>query len=185
MQGFSWYQKYTRRQVAEGFGDTYNRGRWDSGIVRLEDASIIFVTFEKTGRDPFNSEIVIYHYGDRFLAPDLLLWQSQLSMETEGKKAQRVLDFSAAATPVYLFVRRIEKNAGRTLPFVYCGRMRPVYSYGERPITAIWRLENPLPPGLMEALCPGSGPCRQVDIMAPESAPVNPRRARTSITGPR
>lgn len=161
---FRWYDEYSRQQIAAGFGEPYNKGRWDVGIVRLENATVLLVTFQKTGEDPFSPGLFVYHYGDRFLAPDLLLWQSQLSMETEGKIARRVLDFGPARLPTFLFSRPAGKRGGKTGPFTYCGTVTPLYIHGERPITAIWRLDHPLPAPIMRELCPLAGPCRQIDL---------------------
>lgn len=166
---FHFYAPYTREEIAQGFGETYNKGRWDQGIVKAaNDDQVLLVTFEKTGEHPFEPGVFVYHYGDRFLDRDLLLWQSQHRMDNDHAITRRILDLNPSALPTYLFCRREEKISGVTQPFLYCGMVRPLYYHGERPITAVWRIANPLPERVMLSLCPTAGPCRQVDLDAPK-----------------
>jgi hypothetical protein len=59
---------------------------------------------------------------------------------------------------VHLFVRRRKKIANQPAPFVYCGPVEFVDWEHDAPITVRWRLPQPVPESLREALCaPGPG----------------------------
>ncbi len=63
-----------------------------------------------------------------------------------------VADLGADLDWVHLFVRHAKKITGSGAPFVYCGAVQFVGWEGDAPITVRWRLPEPVPPALREAL---------------------------------
>ena len=59
----------------------------------------------------------------------------------------------AQGITVHLFVReKSQLPGGGGAPFYYCGPVDFISWIGEKPITVIWRLSNPVPKSLWEEL---------------------------------
>ena len=84
-------------------------------------------------------------YQDRFLSPTEFHWQSQNKNSQSSDLGQTILHHKERGIPVYLLVRRRDKVGGTTQPFLYAGELTFVRWEGERPITVLWELTEPVP----------------------------------------
>lgn len=139
------WREYLREDIAPLFGTTFNPGNWNAGIVRLGNDLILLATLNgdtATGRAGFSN---------RFLGAEALQWQSQNQTRRESQVGQMIGQAGAKAR-VHLFVRSGRLRNGKAAPFLYCGRPTFVSWEGERPITVIWRLAEPVPVHLRASL---------------------------------
>ena len=75
---------------------------------------LLFVDLEKTGKEKR------FHFDD-FFEEDYFHWDSQTTQHIQSPKIQAII--SGELTP-QLFVRVKQKEKSKTLPFVYCGRLK-------------------------------------------------------------
>jgi hypothetical protein len=117
---------YDRRSIAELGGVKLPVPRdpiWSSGVVRFDNAVLLFVTLEKTD----------YDYQDSFDGRSFW-WQSQTKQTQTSPAIRDILDGKA----VRLFARVAAKEKGKAAPFVYCGVLTAPVMQGERPVTALF-----------------------------------------------
>jgi hypothetical protein len=94
-----------------------------------------------------------FHYADHFLSSVRFQWESQNRTAQEGKHGQLLLNHVKEGVQVHLFVREGKRaRSGGAAAFVYCGPVTFESWRGERPITIVWTLAEPVPVGLHELL---------------------------------
>ena len=132
------WHEYMREEIPPLFGQTFNPGNWNAGIVTLDKDMVLLTTLKKGSLSAGN------HYEDRFLAPGRLQWQSQTRTNQASRHGQ-ILSGQLPGYRVHLFVRS-EKLRGKTAaPFLYIGVPRFAGWHGEAPITVDWDLPEPVP----------------------------------------
>lgn len=139
-------RSYRREDVAAAFGTTYKGQTWQSGIVPVADALVLFVTLNK------NQMSEKSQYKDHFISGEVFEWQSQNQTAQRGKVGQKISRHRELGVAIHLFVRKEGKERGRTMPFYYCGLLDFLEWEGEKPITVKWRLREPLSGGLQAHL---------------------------------
>ena len=78
-------------------------------------------------------------------------WESQSTTAQNSHTGRNLIEHQARDYGVYLFVR-VDKSSGPlTAPFQFLGRADHVSHEGDRPISFMWQLENPMPAELLEA----------------------------------
>lgn len=132
------WREYMREDIPPLFGQTFNPGNWNAGIVMLGKDMVLLTTLKKGSLSAGN------HYEDRFLSPNRLQWQSQ-TRTTQASRHGQILSGQRPGHRVHLFVRS-EKLRGKTAaPFLYLGVPRFAGWHGEAPITIDWDLPQPVP----------------------------------------
>ena len=90
-------------------------------------------------------------YEDYAINEELFHWQSQSLTSEESPTAQRYFNHQEHGSQVLLFVRISPKNeANMAAPFIYLGKMNYVRHYGSRPVSIVWKLEDPMPAHFLE-----------------------------------
>jgi hypothetical protein len=140
------WQHYLREDIPPLFGLAFSEAVWNSGFVKRERHLFLLVTLEKG--DLADS----FRYKDRFLGPDVFQWESQNRTRQDSSVGQVLRHHKEEGCSVHLFVRRTKKIKGSAAPFVYGGAVEFVDWEGNAPITVRWRLPEPVPPALREAL---------------------------------
>lgn len=130
-------RSYRREDVAAAIGERFG-ANWQTGVVLARDRMLLFVTLDK-GEPSENTGS-----GDGFISRSLFRWQSQDRTAQDGTAGRRIRDHAQQGIEVHLFVRKSAKEDGRTVPFIYCGKLHFVDWTGEKPITVTWRLEEEL-----------------------------------------
>ncbi|WP_439813827.1 DUF3427 domain-containing protein [Zavarzinia sp. CC-PAN008] len=132
------WREYSREDIPGLFGETFNPGKWNAGIVRLPRDLVLLTTLRKGNLS------VGGHYDDRFLTPTLMQWQSQ----NKTRQSDQIGCILRGTTPgyrIHLFVRPTKLRGTKAAPFLYCGQPAFVSWEGESPITITWRLPQPVP----------------------------------------
>jgi superfamily II DNA or RNA helicase len=140
------WRHYPREAIPPLFGLAFSEAVWNSGFVKREGRLFLLVTLEK------GDLAEKFQYKDRFLAPDLFQWQSQNRTKQASPVGRALSRHQVEGYQVHLFVRHTKKIKGNAAPFVYCGDVQFVDWEGDAPITVRWRLPEPVPPALREAL---------------------------------
>jgi hypothetical protein len=138
---------YLRQDIPPLFGLPFSQAIWNVGYVRRGNHAFLLVTLEKQGH------VQTYQYEDRFLGPDLFQWQSQNRTRRDSPDGRVLQKHKELDAMVHLFVRRRKKIGNQPAPFVYCGPVEFVDWERDAPITVRWRLPQPVPESLQEALC--------------------------------
>jgi hypothetical protein len=144
------WKAYSREQIPGLFGLKFSEAIWNQGFVRRGDKTFLLVTLDKTGK------IEEHQYRDRFIAPDILEWQSQNRTARASEDGESIVGHASLGIDVHLFVRATRKTAGIASAFVYCGIVKFVSWKGEGPITVRWQLSEPIPERLCSAFSVGS-----------------------------
>lgn len=146
------WREYMRDQIPPLFGLTFSDAIWNTGFVTSPQHLFLLVTLEK------RALAESFQYMDHFLSPSRFQWQSQNRTTQEGKHGQLLRHHATKGVQVHLFVREGKRGrGGGAAPFVYCGPVSFESWKGERPITIVWKLEEPVPDKLRELMKAGSG----------------------------
>lgn len=111
-----------------------------SGVNYIKGRLVLFVNLNK---DEVENESL--RYEDRFLSPSYLQWESATGTTLDNGAGRRLLSTGKAM----VFVRKMKKENGVSLPYVYCGQgtlLNPRESHN-RAKTLLFdiKLEKPLP----------------------------------------
>ncbi|PHO02093.1 restriction endonuclease subunit R [Rhodobacteraceae bacterium 4F10] len=128
--------EYMRQEIPKFFGAEFNTGSWQQGIVRVNDKLILLVTLNKQSMSQ-GAE-----YKDRFESPEVFHWQSQNSTRKESRNGKMIS--GEVDSELHLFVRDSKLRAGKAAPFHYCGQVSFQSWQGEKPISVVFRLKDPL-----------------------------------------
>jgi hypothetical protein len=105
------------------------------------------VTLDKSAHDAQSQ------YEDHFISPTEFQWQSQNQTAQASKAGESIRDHLALGIDVQLFVREKAKtHEGRGAPFYYLGLVNFKSWHGDKPITVIWSLRQPVPAPLWKEL---------------------------------
>ncbi|WP_342822189.1 HNH endonuclease [Candidatus Lucifugimonas marina] len=110
-------QKYSKNDLANLLKQP-NLSQVREGVASSTNSNsyFLFVDLEKTGKE------TRFHFDD-FFEEDFFHWDSQTTQHIDTPKIQDVVNGN---TIPLLFVRVRQKEKSKTLPFIYCGRLRYV-----------------------------------------------------------
>jgi superfamily II DNA or RNA helicase len=141
------WKPYKRDEIAPLFGLSYSDSVWRQGFVQQGEHTFLFVTLEKA------DQAAAYQYKDHFVSPTRFQWQSQNRTTQGSKHGRSIRDHKELGIDVHLFVRAQSKlPGGRGAPFTYCGPVEFVSWEGEKPVTVLWNLYEPIPQALRDKL---------------------------------
>ncbi|MBF0252201.1 MAG: DUF3427 domain-containing protein [Candidatus Omnitrophica bacterium] len=108
---------------------------------REHNVDLFFVTLNKSEKDYSPSTM----YEDYAIDEYLFHWQSQSGTSPESPAGIRYINQEKSGGKVLFFVRSHKKENGLATPYSYLGPANYVEHSGSKPISFIWRLENPIP----------------------------------------
>ena len=157
--GLSLHGYYSRDQVFAGLGH-YTPDSWSpkgkmEGVVYFPDKKldVFFITLNKS--EKFFSSSTMYH--DYAINDTLFHWQSQSTTSESSPTGQRYIHHNERGSAVLLFVREFNKIQNISQPFLCLGTARYERHSGSRPMSIVWRLDEPIPGGYMKKAKVGSG----------------------------
>lgn len=150
--GLSLHGYYSRDQVFAGLGH-YTPVSWSSkgkmeGVVYFQDKKldVFFITLNKS--EKFFRASTMYH--DYAINDTLFHWQSQSTTSESSPTGQRYIHHNEIGSTVLLFVREFNKIQNISQPFLCLGTARYERHSGSRPMSIVWRLDEPIPGGYMK-----------------------------------
>ena len=84
-------------------------------------------------------------YRDYAISDRLIHWQSQHADREGSEKIQRYIRHAAEGHRILLFARESPDWEFGTRPYLFLGSAQYVSHQGERPVSFVWRLDEPLP----------------------------------------
>jgi hypothetical protein len=110
-------QKYSKKDLANLLNQP-NLAKVREGVASCTNSNsyLLFVDLEKEDKEKR------FHFDD-FFDGDFFHWDSQTTQHINTPKIQEVVNEN---TTPHLFVRVRQKEKSKTLPFIYCGRLRYV-----------------------------------------------------------
>jgi len=140
---------YTRNQLLAGLGiSDENLRPLREGVLffKEKNTDIFLVTLRKTEKE-FSPTTM---YEDYALSDKLFHWQSQSGTSPESPTGMRYRSQKESKHNILLFVRETNYIKGKTLPYVYLGKVNFISFKGSRPMSIVWELEEPMPPWVLE-----------------------------------
>jgi hypothetical protein len=134
---------YTRDQIFTAM-DLKNPASVREGVRWIPDhqVDVLVNTLNKAERDYSPTTM----YQDYSISDRLFHWQSQSTTSEASPTGQRYIHHAERGSRVALFVREYKKDRfGLTAPLCFLGLVDYQSHEGERPMSIIWRLHEPIP----------------------------------------
>jgi hypothetical protein len=135
------HARYTRAEILAAFGHSIltRSLEWREGVRYDQEArtDIFAFTLRKAERD-FSPTTM---YRDFAISPDLVHWESQITLREEAPTAQRYIHHAQRGTSVLLFARPAKDDRA----FTCLGTAAHVEHRNERPIAFVWKLDRAMP----------------------------------------
>lgn len=105
------------------------------------------ITFRKSEKD-FSPTT---RYQDYPISRTYLHWESQSTTTQESPTGQNYIHFRERGYTILFFARLERQTGSETTPFLFLGPAKQLRSFkGNRPITAVWKLEYLMSASLFE-----------------------------------
>lgn len=150
--GLSLHCTYNRNQIFAGLGHWTPAHINPSGkregvlFMREKNVDLFFITLQKSEKHYSQSTM----YDDYAISDTLFHWQSQSTTSASSPTGRRYINHMKDGTKVLLFVREYDKIDSISQPFTCLGTASYVEHAGSKPMSIIWKLDHPIPPGLMK-----------------------------------
>jgi len=142
------HSRYMREDIPPLVKDVFTRGKWLAGHITAPTTDpkyiVLLVTLNKKDMQDNHT------YKDNFRSKSEFAWQSQNSTSQQSSKGSQLINHSKNNLPVLLFVRSTKIIKGKAAPFVYCGKMKLLSVRGNKPMSVIWSLQQPLTDSLLK-----------------------------------
>lgn len=140
------HARYTRSEMlaALGAADFARSARGQiSGVRYVSDigADVFDMTWAKNEGE-YSPQTM---YRDYAISDRLVHWQSQNADRQHSDKIQRYINHSAQRSRILLFARESKKYELGTRPYLFLGDAEYVSHEGDRPVSFVWRLKEPMP----------------------------------------
>jgi superfamily II DNA or RNA helicase/HKD family nuclease len=132
------FAQYSRPEIVRHFGNQYDPARHNMGILWFGDDGVIITKLDTSGA------LKRHQYANRILDAKRFSWTSQNKMSTENEAGRTIVNHSARALRLHLFVQPRSHT-----PAYYFGGVRVVSAEGLGPMSVIVELERELPPDLL------------------------------------
>ncbi len=138
------HASYTKNQILTALGvDNPNDIREGVKEIREKKVDVLFVTLNKSDREYSASTM----YKDYSISETLFHWESQNKTTPESAVGQRYIHHVELGYRILLFVRENKKDEyGVTEPYTFLGKAQYVSHEGSKPMSIIWKLDEPIPP---------------------------------------
>lgn len=140
---------YSRDEVlaALGYWDEVKRPEMREGVLYIREINtdVFFINLRKSEKD-FSPTTM---YADYAISETLFHWQSQSTTSPESRTGQRYIHHQRDGVQILLFVRESKAMEGVTLPYIFLGKAKYLSHEGSKPMSIVWRLDEPMPPDLL------------------------------------
>ena len=131
---------YTRRQ-ALAMLDSWATSSEGVCQVLPKKTTCLFVTLNKS--NSYYSPTTSYH--DYSINNSLFHWQSQNATSETSSMGKRYINHKTEGETILLFVREHKNSINGSVPFTLLGKANYVSHTGNKPMSIIWQLEEPIP----------------------------------------
>lgn len=141
--------RYNTNQIMAAYGvfTETESPEFREGVKYLENkrTDIFLINLNKSEKDFSPSTM----YEDYAINDRLFHWQSQSQDRQNSAKVQRYIHHKDTGNLISLFIREYKKIGSYTAPFTFLGNADYVRHEGEKPVSFIWQLHDPLPADLL------------------------------------
>ncbi|MGE6555247.1 DUF3427 domain-containing protein [Exiguobacterium artemiae] len=130
---------YSRSVIQRLLQSSSQEGSWREGVAQAGNDYVLFVNLHKN--ESIEDQL---NYQDYFIDKHHFHWQSQNRTTDLSKIGELYRHHEAQGIKIHLFIRKAEKEQGRSLPFTYFGELIHKSSHGSKPINVEWILKEPL-----------------------------------------
>ncbi len=142
------HREYMRTDLQILLDSKVPKGSWRAGYANTETDICLFITNDKSHIIQENLK-----YDNSLHADDIIQWISQPKTFHQSSVGQMFIKHEEMGMKVHIFARKYAFiNGNRTNPFIYLGRASYYRSFGDKPMTILWKLENSIPSPIMEEL---------------------------------
>ncbi len=137
------HSTYSRDEILIGLGYPKTPSSVREGVTYLKDikTDVFFVTLNKSEKD--YSPMTMYE--DYSIDSETFHWQSQHSTSDTSPTGQRYINHRKEGSKIMLFVREYKKDGDVTSPYTFLGLCNYVSHTGSKPMSIIFKLEDPIP----------------------------------------
>ena len=138
------HASYTKNQILTALGvDSPNDIREGIKEIKEKKLDVFFVTLNKSDKEYSASTM----YKDYSINETLFHWESQNKTTPESAVGQRYIHHAELGYQILLFVRENKEDEyGVREPYTFLGKAQYVSHEGSKPMSIIWKLEEPIPP---------------------------------------
>ena len=139
---------YTRDQIFSAM-DYYKTNTIRQGVFHLPEKKldVFMITLNKSEKHYSPSTM----YNDYSINESLFHWQSQSTTSDTSPTAQRYFHHRENGDRILLFVREYGDDTCGKAPYLFLGTANYVRHNGSRPVSIIWRLDDPIPAKFLTA----------------------------------
>ena len=141
--------RYNTNQIMVAFGYfTENESpEFREGVKYFKDkkTDIFLINLNKSEKEFSPSTM----YEDYAINSTLFHWQSQSQDGEKRERIKRYIHHKRRGNTISLFVREFKKNGSYTAPYTFLGNADYMKHSGERPVSFVWKLHQPMPAELL------------------------------------
>ena len=135
------YKEYKRIELQILLDSKVPKGSWRAGYANTEKDICLFVTYDKSHILQENLK-----YDNSLHSDDIIQWISQPKTYHASSVGQMFIKHREKGIKVHIFVRKFAfLDNKKTNPFIYLGNANYYKSYGDKPMTILWKLKNKIP----------------------------------------
>ena len=135
------YKEYKRIELQILLDSKVPKGSWRAGYANTEKDICLFVTYDKSHILQENLK-----YDNSLHSDDIIQWISQPKTYHASSVGQMFINHREKGIKVHIFVRKFAfLDNKKTNPFIYLGNANYYKSYGDKPMTILWKLKNKIP----------------------------------------
>ena len=141
---------YTTNQILAAF-DYYNENQAPSfreGVKYFEEkkTDAFLINLNKSEKEFSPSTM----YDDYAINENLFHWQTQSGLTMGSRTAKRYITHKESNNHISLFVRERKKVSTHTSSYTFLGDANYISHEGNKPISFVWKLDNPIPANLIQ-----------------------------------
>ena len=141
------YKEYMRTELQILLDSKVPKGSWRAGYANTETDICLFITNDKSHIIQENLK-----YDNSLHSDKIIQWISQPKTFHDSSVGQMFIKHNEKGIKVHIFIRKFAFINNRTNPFIYLGTADYYSSYGDKPMTILWKLKTGIPQQLIQEL---------------------------------
>ena len=139
------HKEYMRIDLQILLDSKVPKGTWRAGYANTDKDICLFITNDKSHITQENMK-----YDNSLHADNIIQWISQPKTFHESSVGQMFIKHREKKIKVHIFIRKYAfMDGNKTNPFIYLGNADYYKSYGDKPMTILWKLKHKIPQELI------------------------------------
>lgn len=142
------HKEYMRIDLQILLNSQVPKGTWRAGYANTEKDICLFVTNDKSHIQKENLK-----YDNSLHSDEIIQWISQPKTYHDSSVGQMFIKHKEKGMKVHIFARKYAfMNGNKTNPFIYLGNADYYSSFGDKPMTILWKLHTKIPQNIIHEL---------------------------------